>query len=62
MSRNLTDAELEQLLKDVQFADRLCKGHRDPMTPRMIRLLSENRELREQQGEREFHYHEETES
>ena len=62
MSQPLTEGELEQLLKDVQFADRLCKGHRDPMTPRIIRLLDEARELRDQQAEREFHYHEEAES
>ena len=50
MSR-LTDHELEQLLSDAERVDRYALI--EPMTPRIRRLLEEQRELREQAGERE---------
>lgn len=58
--RNLTEWELQALVEDAQFADRALKGERDPLTPRIMRLLNEGQELRTQQAEREFHFHEET--
>jgi hypothetical protein len=62
MSHNLTDAELEQLLEDAGRADkRLRPVSRDyqPLVPRIMRLLGEARELRDQQSEREFIFNEE---
>ncbi len=62
MSHHLTDAELEQLLEDAGRADkRLRPVSRDyqPLVPRIMRLLGEARELRDQQSEREFIFNEE---
>jgi hypothetical protein len=53
--RNLTEWELQALVADAQFADRALKGERNPLTPRIMRLLNEGQELRTQQAEREFH-------
>jgi hypothetical protein len=47
----LTDHELEQLLSDAERIDRYALI--EPMTPRIRRLLEEQRELRDQAGERE---------
>jgi hypothetical protein len=56
---HLTDAELEQLVNDVARSDRVNRGAIPPLVTRITRLLAEARQLREQQAEREFHYHEE---
>lgn len=47
----LTEHELSQLLTDCEVIDRY--GLVEPMVPRMRRFLDEQRELREQAGERE---------
>lgn len=55
MSR-LSDFELEQLIQDVQTADRMMPyvvPKHEAMSPRMGRLLQESRELRDQAAERE---------
>jgi hypothetical protein len=65
VSAPLTDAELEQLLEDAGGADKRLRPvsrNYQPLVPRITRLLGEARELRDQQSEREFHYHEEAES
>jgi Rad3-related DNA helicase len=52
----LSDHELDQLLRDAQTADAVLDARRAQWTalvPRIRRLLEEQRELREQAGERE---------
>jgi len=59
MAQPLSDHELEMLLSSAGQADRVMKHqdvHHVPITPYLRRLLEENRELREQAGERERAY------
>jgi hypothetical protein len=59
---HLSDEELNQLLIDAGRADkRLRPVSREyaPLVPRITRLLEEQRTLRDQAAERDFHYHEE---
>ena len=57
---HLTDHELDQLLQDAIAIDRQMRKREnffrtvsEPLTPRMQRLLQENRTLRDQAAERE---------
>lgn len=54
MSR-LSDHELDTLLRDAQYADRMMAGigRSERLTPRLVRLLQESRELRDQAAERQ---------
>jgi hypothetical protein len=52
----LSDHELDQLLRDAREADTVLDARRakwEALVPRIRRLLDEQRELREQAGERE---------
>jgi hypothetical protein len=57
---HLTDHELDQLLQDAMAIDRQMRKRAnffstvsEPLTPRMQRLLQENRTLRDQAAERD---------
>jgi hypothetical protein len=59
---NLSDEELNQLLADAAKADKRLRpiSHDyESLAPRITRLLEEQRDLRAQAAERDFHYHEE---
>lgn len=52
----LSDHELDQLLRDAQEADTVLdarRAHWQGITPRLRKLLEENRTLRDESGERE---------
>lgn len=53
---DLSEYELEQLLRDAQNADAVLDARRakwNPLEPRIRRLIQEQRTLRDQAGERE---------
>lgn len=64
---HLTEYELEELLDDAARIDTYLSGRREFVTrpalyPRLLRLIAEQRELRDQAGERERMHAQELES